>query len=206
MQTNSSFLTIGEVTFPKPNNININMMPFIIGDQNSIPKEYKHYYPFLEKCKVHNLEQGKVGYLSITESLVQKNTSQRRGGIHTEKHQCVNWGGSGGTSWGGSQGLFMASTVDNSCRVWNVHIEKTGLMGDCEHLRSSLGTGEVVKKNKLVWMTDSCPHESLPLENETYRQWFRFVTSNVDVWYEKHSTPNSLGIVPSCKIVTYSKF
>lgn len=201
----NSFLKIGSVEFPKPNNININMMPFIIGDKNSIPEEYRQYESLLKRCMIPHTENGKIGYLSISESYVNKNTSQRRGGIHTEKHPSVSWGGSE-RPWGGKTGLFMSSTVDNSCMVWDKHIEIPGLMGDCEHLRSELGAGILLKKNELVWMTDSCPHESMPLENNQYRQWFRFVTSEVGLWYKDHSTENRLGIMPSCKVVTGSKF
>ncbi len=202
---NKTFSKLGLIDFPKANNVNINMMPFIIGDKFSIPEEYRHYYSILEKCKVADDEIGKVGFLSISENMVIKNNSQRRGGIHTEKHQENRWGG-GSTGWGGRKGLFMASTVDNSCRAWDVHIENTGVMGDCEYLRNSLGEGELMKANELIWMTDSCPHESMPLEKDTYRQWFRFVTSEVGLWYEKHSTSNRLGVIPNCKIITESKF
>jgi len=140
---------LGKINFPKSNDININMMPFIIGDKMSIPKEYQHYYPLIETCLVDSDENGKVGYLSISESFVKKNTSQRRSGIHTEK--------------------------------------------------PSIST-------PLVWITDSCPHESMILSNESYRQWFRFVTSKVSIWYSKHSTPNRLGVLPTCEIIGQSKF
>ena len=52
------------------------------------------------------------------------------------------------------------------------------------------------------------PHESLPLPKGTYRQYFRLVTSDVNVWYSKHSTPNPLGIKPGkmVKIVDGDKF
>ena len=196
-----------KVAFPKASGININMMPFIIGDYGSIPEEYKSYVPILQKCKVNESEIGKVGYLSINESFVDVNKAQRRTGIHTEKHPSASWGGGGGgTGWGGKNGLYMASTVDNSCRAWDHHVEVTGLMGDCEHLREQLGEGIVLPSNQLVWMTDSCPHEALVLKESTHRQWVRFVTSEVGLWYAKHSTDNRLGVKPNCKIVYGSKF
>lgn len=79
-------------------------------------------------------------------------------------------------------------------------------MGDCEHFRDILGDGEVIPANELVWMTDSCPHEALRLKTAQFRQWFRFVTSEVDLWYELHSTANRLGIHPNCEIIKESKF
>jgi hypothetical protein len=209
MQDSVKFL--GKINFPKPQNIIINMMPFIIGDIDSIPDEYKHYNDVLLKCPVAKSEIGKVGYLSITETNVKANMSQRRSGIHTEKHSSASWGGGGG--WGNGShinnqytGIFMASTVDNSCRLWNKHIDTPGHMGDCSHLESILGEPTFLEKNELVWMTDSCPHESMPVKKDVYRQWFRFVTSEVNLWYKDYSTENRLGVLPSCRILEGSKF
>ena len=201
----TSFEKIGKVEFPEFQGIIINMMPFIIGDNKSIPEEYRHYSYMIDKCVVPKKELGKTGYISITETLVEPNMSQRRGGIHTEKHPNKSWGGDGGGGWGGRTGLFMASNVDKSCMVWNKHIEVPGEMGDCEHLRESLGQGIVLDSGDLVWMTDGCPHESLPFGGGK-RQWFRFVTSEVSVWYKKHSTENRLGVKPNCKIINGNKF
>ena len=102
----------------------------------------------------------------------------------------------------------MASTQDDMCRVWNTKITDIKEQGDCEHLRDSLGDGTLMKKNQLFWITDRCPHESLPAKEDTYRQWVRFVSSDVGVWYANNSTPNSLGIIPppECKIIGESKF
>ena len=211
----STLVKIGMVEFPPYQGININMMPFIIGDDSSIPEEYRHYSPLLDQCQLDDEELGKVGYLSISESFVKKGQSQRRPGIHTEKHPSSSWGGGG---WGGGsddeeddkpkQGLFQASTVDDSCRAWNIHIPFPGPMGavDLECIRNGLGKGILMKKNELYWMTDSCPHESLPLPADTERQWFRFVTSAVDIWYKEHSTPNRLGVLPTGRILEGSKF
>jgi hypothetical protein len=74
--------------------------------------------------------------------------------------------------------------------------EIVGPLGDLEHLRSALGTGETVDAGEMVWMTDATPIESLPLKVGTSVQYFCLVTSNVSVWYVDHSTPNPLGIMP----------
>ena len=63
--------------------------------------------------------------------------------------------------------------------------------------------------NTMYWITDRTPHESLPLNNNTYRQYFRLVTHQVSLWFEDHSTKNPLGAVPDpiiTKIVKGSKF
>lgn len=203
---NNQFLKLGKINFPEATGININMMPFIMGNINSIPKEYRCYKNIINSCNIHNSEVGKIGYLTITETYVNKGNSQRRGGVHTEKTRLHSWGGGGVSPWGGKNGLFMSSNVNDSCQIWNCYVSNPGLGGDCEHLRETLGEGVKMNANQLYWMSDSCPHESLELKEDCMRQFFRLVTSDVGVWYEKHSTKNKLGIEPSCKVIKESKF
>ena len=71
------------------------------------------------------------------------------------------------------------------------------------------GKKRIMKPNCMYWITDRTPHESLPLKEETYRQYFRLVTHQVSLWFEDHSTKNPLGLVPDpkiTKIVKGSKF
>jgi hypothetical protein len=112
----------------------------------------------------------------------------------------------------------MASNVENSCRVWNCQIQRpkvdcldiVGRHGDIEHLREFLPTdSETMDANTLYWITDRTPHESLPLVDGGYRQYFRLVTSLVGLWFKDHSTKNPNGVVPDpkiTKIVKGSKF
>jgi hypothetical protein len=55
-------------------------------------------------------------------------------------------------------------------------------------------------------MTDATPHESVPLPPGTARSYFRLVTSDVGVWWARHSTPNPLGTPPGCPIREDDKF
>jgi len=211
--------------WPKPNDISINMMPFIIGEENSIPKKYRQYWPLIRKCPIESEEYGKVGYLTIHESLVQPGQSQRRPGIHTETPGLLIRGGEVITTeisygWGGGEyhenhcygGIYMASTISDSCAVWEVKIDKpaeiVGPGGDIDHLRSLLGNYSLMKENEIWWITDATPHESLPLKRPQYRQFFRVVTSAVSVWYKDHSTENELGIKPNERtlIISENKF
>ena len=67
----------------------------------------------------------------------------------------------------------------------------------------------VLEKNKLYWITERTPHESLPLQNGTYRQFIRVVTANVSHWFADHSTPSPCGVQPDpniTKIVIGNKF
>lgn len=66
--------------------------------------------------------------------------------------------------------------------------------------------GYSVKANEMVWMTDRTPHESLPVKQTCYRQFFRLVVGKVGGWFPKHNTPNPLGVQPDCPIFDVDKF
>ena len=109
-------------------------------------------------------------------------------------------------------GIYVASSISGSSRAWNCGIDPSavGPLGDIEHLRFLLpGTGEALDPGQLYWITDRTPHESLPLKDKTYRQFFRIVTADVSLWYKDHSTANPLGVEPDpgiTKIVVGNKF
>ena len=109
-------------------------------------------------------------------------------------------------------GIYLASSVSDSCRAWNCSVDPDiiGTLGDVEYLRGFLPSdGEVLKPGQLYWITDKTPHESLPLKERTYRQFFRLVTADVSLWYKDHSTANPLGVDPDpavTKIVAGDKF
>eukprot|EP00746_Dinoflagellata_sp_MGD_P011483 gnl/MRDRNA2_/MRDRNA2_124091_c0_seq1.p1 gnl/MRDRNA2_/MRDRNA2_124091_c0~~gnl/MRDRNA2_/MRDRNA2_124091_c0_seq1.p1 ORF type:complete len:358 (+),score=55.97 gnl/MRDRNA2_/MRDRNA2_124091_c0_seq1:83-1156(+) len=211
-----AFARLGIVDFPPPTGININMMPFTIGQLSSIPREYQQYWNILTRCHgtfQSTEEYGQVGYLTIQESFTPAGESQRRGGLHIEAPGAVMSSGGRGEieidSWGLGRmeelhnligGIYMASSVAKSTKVWNCQVrhpkEIVGELGDIEHLREFLDDEILLGAGELIWLTDTTPHESLPLEEGTYRQFFRFVTSELSAWYEKHSTKNPLGVVP----------
>lgn len=196
------FKHVTKVVFPAFSNLQCNMMPFRMGQMCSLPLKYHGYWDLLDACQIPNEELGKVGYLTISESFVEKDETQRRPGLHVEKHPAFRWG-----SWGDKAGLFMASNVDDTCRIWNCYVETPGPMGDCEHLRDQLKNPINLKSNQLVWLTDSCPHEAIPQKEAGMRQFFRVVTSRVDLWYKAHSTVNPLVPVPrGVRVIEENKF
>ncbi len=255
-----------DVVFPKPKGININMMPFVMDgmeEQNfekcCLPSSLKTYWQnIIRHCPLEREQIGKIGYLTIQENFVPKQSSQRRPGIHTERPGLVrlknkktysdgshsescdddapeveddlefgngysmvrrhSWGWGAGNWRPVSEtpeiqgGIYMASNVSDSCKIYNCEIlndELIGEHGDIEHLREFLPEGEVLEKNSIYWFTDRTPHESLPLKKSAERQFFRLVTSEVSLWFEEHSTKNPLGVVPDpekTKIVKGYKF
>ena len=85
--------------------------------------------------------------------------------------------------------------------------EAIGQLGNIEHLRKLLPDelALTTKANQMYWLTDRTPHESLPLKEGTYRQFFRLVMSQVGLWYKDHSTPNPKGVLPDPKITKIVK-
>merc|ERR1712176_540425 len=84
-----------------------------------------------------------------------------------------------------------------------------GHHGDLEHVRGILGKGMGMEANTMYWLTDRTPHETLPVKEDTYRQFFRVVTSKLSAWFPEHSTANRLGIKPDSaitKIIEGNKF
>jgi hypothetical protein len=47
--------------FPPPTGIQINMLPFIIGNDHSIPREYRGYSHLIQACTHDKEDHGKVG-------------------------------------------------------------------------------------------------------------------------------------------------
>lgn len=105
----------------------------------------------------------------------------------------------------------MASS-DGACQIWDCQVEQSKVDNHGELLLNS--KAELQSKhmpcsttaNQLYWFTDRTPHESLPVAEDGIRQFFRLVSSEIDVWWKQHSTSNPIGIQPDCKILNNSKF
>eukprot|EP00794_Sanderia_malayensis_P004881 gene4881-5521_t len=91
------------VVFPDPTGINVNMMPFIMDNQKfskcRLPKFFFEYWNrIIRFCKWEDQQRGKIGYLTIQESVVEKDSSQRRPGLHTERPGLVRINMEAGTN------------------------------------------------------------------------------------------------------------
>jgi len=225
---------VGELVFPEPTGINVNMMPFIMGDKDSIPEKYMGYWPLICACKIPKAEEGKVGYLTVHESIVAAGQTQRRPGLHIEvpgliktdagqyKSHPAMWGCGflRATKESDSHpelprvegGIYMANNVTGTCRLYNCFIKDPDLIcgenGDLEQVRALMPQSHEfaepsytdMEANTIYWLTDRTPHESLSVDEETHRQFFRVVTSKLSAWFPEHSTANPLGIQPDQKI------
>jgi hypothetical protein len=203
------------------------MMLFILGDKTSLPQDLQPYYDgCIARCPVMPEEPGKICYLTIAEGWVAAEQTQRRAGIHVEApgtHTQENgskfvtavehrWGcgyAHSDDEWHG--GLFMASSLSNTCAVWNALVDTTtgavDRQGGMELLRPYLGPPTLLRAVHLVWLTDKTPHEALPQQEDGYRQFFRLVTSIISLWFQEHSTPNPKVPLPShIRVVKGNKF
>eukprot|EP01063_Lacrimia_lanifica_P005627 TRINITY_DN13382_c0_g1_i1.p1 TRINITY_DN13382_c0_g1~~TRINITY_DN13382_c0_g1_i1.p1 ORF type:complete len:349 (+),score=100.24 TRINITY_DN13382_c0_g1_i1:120-1166(+) len=170
-------VTTALVDFPTSQNLNINMMPFIMAlsfADTKLPEECKPYWDLMERLMcVLEREMGKVCYLSIDERDVEAGASHRREGLHTENPGCIpgvaealmkgagdstslrwyhHWGMSDGHLSGG---IYFGSNVSNSCVAYESQViahpetgeEVIGLHGDVSHLNQQ---GLLGDKRELV--------------------------------------------------------
>ena len=114
----------------------------------------------------------------------------------------------------------MASNVNQSCAVWSCKIMKGSVRWMptrmqmvkrvkirnrvlwLEHLKSVLSKDHryELEAYKLYWITDITPHEALPMKEDGGRHFLRFVSYELGVWYEDHSSNSFCGVVPDPKI------
>ena len=77
-------------SFPQPCNIEVTMMPFLLADcmsfeKSGLPKELIGYWEMICKCvKFDNKPIGKICFLTVQESWIEKGDSLGREGIHIE--------------------------------------------------------------------------------------------------------------------------
>lgn len=193
------------ITFPVFAGIRCLMMPYIQGDPSSVPEEYRRgYEDILAKVFIRPWE---VGYLTIDESRAKRGTPHRGArarfgrALHTEAGRLRTgegvWGGGG---WGLAHKvtldrdvrILLANNIDDSCAVWDCEHEDTTLDGDIGHLASMYPYEDAIlmKAGEVRRIGIFTPHESLPVQADTNRQFLRIVSSGVhgreDYFTENH--------------------
>ena len=128
-----------EYSFPTPSGINLNMMPFLVGqtwEECRLPDNCKPYWPLIQACleqeaarsysnmwprKRGQSQLGRVWYLTIQESEVEGGASQRRPGLHVDSPGKVELGevGEGGLAQkgGGSAHPFSGHDWGKGCAM-----------------------------------------------------------------------------------------
>jgi hypothetical protein len=181
------------IEFPKFSGMRCLMMPYIQGDPDSLPAAYDAYRDIVSSVVIR---RGDVGFLTIDESIVvagQPHRGQRaRYGraLHTEAgilHGTYGWGGD--PTWGGKRAVtldrdvsvLIASSVANTCAVWDAEHEDTSDDGDIGYAAADYPYRDAIllKRGEIAEIGILTPHESLPVQRGGQRQFLRIVSSGV---------------------------
>lgn len=186
-------MLISKIKFPKFTGLRCLMMPYIQGEPDSIPEKYSAYKEIVATIF---FKQGDVGYLTIDESVAKKGKPHRGArartsrALHTEAGRIpgvvYKWGGGG---WGDSHKvtldrgveIMIANNLDNSCAVWDAIHENTSLDGDIGYASNLYPYTDAImmKAGEVYRIGILTPHESLPVNKDTKRQFLRIVSSGV---------------------------
>lgn len=170
------------------------MMPYIQGEPDSLPKDYQSYADIINSIF---FKKGDIGYLTIDESFVKKGNPHRGSraktnrALHTEVGRIPGkeyvWGGGG---WGsrdhlvtlnGDTEIYLANNISNSCAMWNATHELPSIDGDLGHdlIRYPYRKAVMMESGIVYKIVVLTPHESLPVKEDTDRQFLRIISSGV---------------------------
>ncbi len=159
--------------FPKPQQLNINMFPFKLFDLMTLPSEcYTHtdIINIIKMCRSHVMYDPDMNaYLTIHAMVQQSRIRIARPSIQCKhnrwvkrdinniEYRCLAWGLG---SWTDIPvgGIYMATTVPNSIKIWASTIEYPE-DASLEFARDDLGEWHIMESDRLYWMTDRTPHE-----------------------------------------------
>lgn len=181
------------IKFPEFTGIKCNMMPFIQGDASSLPEIYKPYAKIIDE---NYLEKGEIGLLTIDESFVKANKSQRgynskgiNRNVHIEVGRNEKYNQWGGNSWGGSPKTLLndntmaliANSISDTCRLWNTKEMSYTKDGDLSAYieKYSEETGILMKSGEVAKISIFTPHECINQKQSGNRQFFRIIGKGV---------------------------
>lgn len=197
-------MKVATIVFPEFTSLRCLMMPYIQGDPESVPLEYRK--PYCEILETVFIENGDIGFLTIDESNASKGTphsgtrAKYGRALHTEagrdQDRIFRWGG-----WGSSRKVMLhpdvqvllANSEDNTCAIWDAEHEDTSIDGDIGNFAEQypycdatfMQCGDVHRIGILT------PHESLPVMEDTRRQFLRIMSSGI-YGRESHFTSNPI--------------
>ncbi len=193
------------ITFPAFSGIRCLMLPYIQGRPESVPPEYRAGYERILATVFH--KAGDIGFLTIDESLAKAGTPHRGAhakhgrALHTEAGRLPGVYAWGGCVWGGSANVvldrdvkvLLANSVDRSCALWDAEHEDTTEDGDIGHLAARYPYSDAVlmRAGDVHEIGILTPHESLPAECDTDRQFLRIISSGAH-GREAHFTQNRM--------------
>ena len=193
------------ISFPAYSGLRCLMMPFIQGDPESIPETYAAYAGVISTMAI---ERGRVGYLTIDESMTTAGDPHRGArakygrALHTEAGRIPGpmwcWG-----TWGGNINVLLerdvkvmlASNIDCTCAIWDCVHDDTSIDGDIgdKAWLYPYAQARFLAAGEIGCIGILTPHESIPLEHSVPRQFIRIVSSGVH-GREPYFTQNPLGL------------
>jgi hypothetical protein len=181
------------IEFPAFSGLRCLMMPYVQGDPGSIPDAYSAYRDVVASVFVR---RGDVGFLTIDESVAVAGAPHRGArawhgrALHTEAgvlRGVYGWGNV--PTWGGKRAVtldrgvrvLVASSIGGTCAVWDAEHEDTSEDGDIGHeaARYPYSEARVLRAGEVCEIGILTPHESLPMKEDTRRQFVRIVASGV---------------------------
>lgn len=203
---NSSFQELGACPVPAFAGTRIMMMPLMLGDMSSVPLSLIGWTQALQRLFKWAGHLGEVGYITIDEKIVRAGTTHRRAGLHVDGLYRGHAGAWGGGPWGGGGMITVAST--RNCRAWNQTFEGwPGDDGECDHLAGQCrdGASTLFDAKTAYYLEGLCVHESVPVPQDTARQFVRLSFPSRGPWFEGY-TPNPLGVQPTGEILPRRRF
>lgn len=180
-----------DVTFPAFSGMRIMMMPFVIGEPDTVPAAYRALVRSVEP----SAQAGRTAYLTIDERDIPAGQTHRRPGRHVDGHG--SWGGGGGP-WS-ARGMVLAAS-ELGCVAWPGTFDgEPGPDGECDHLPVS-GEPVPLLANTAYLCSPMMVHEALPFATATRRQFFRLSHPNTAPWFEGY-TPSPVGVMPTGPIM-----
>lgn len=191
--------------FPEFSGLRIMMMPVVLGDLRGVPEQYRDFVKTLYGM-VENRFIGCIGYLTIDERIVKAGNTLRRSGLHVDgyyKGTCGAWGGGGrpGGTWGSVGNGMMTVSSTPHCKAYLGRFEdQPGSEGECDHIPVQEQHSEIFEAGAVYWVDGACIHESLPVDEDTPRQFVRLSMPSNGPWFEGY-TENPEGVLPSNEIL-----
>lgn len=185
-------MIVGQIEFPAFTGLRCLMMPYIQGDPESVPMQYRAYAGIIAS---QFLRAGDIGFLTIDESVAHAGKAHRgkraktSRALHTEAglrpDLVAVWGG----GWGSSDDvtldagveILLANNLNDSCAVWDAWHRDTSRDGDIGHEASRYPYSEaaLMKAGEVRRIGIFTPHESLPVRETVNRQFLRIVSAGV---------------------------
>ena len=181
-----------KIEFPPFTGLRCLMMPYIQGDPDSVPKEYRSYSTVIASVFLH---AGDVGFLTIDESIAHAGKPHRgkrartNRALHTEagvrpNRVCVwggNWGDSERVTLDADVQILLSNNWDDSCALWGAWHPDTSRDGDIGHVADQYPYSKsiLMKAGEVRRIGIFTPHESLPVKHTCQRQFLRIVSDGV---------------------------